>query len=194
MRCHRPRALGCARLAAYRRCSPDPERSGRTNAGGPSGPNRRNALGQRQHRKASLTTSGWAAKTGPACTAGRSTRIAGLRTAEGCRAYRRSGRKASAPLSRERPNEPTESLRPMWQLTSIACRLPRPGCSRFGNAASWWVTEAGEQGDEADEALGGAAVRTARNARRAGAASCPRGEHGRGHRFAAYRQCSADVR
>ena len=74
-----------------------------------------------------------------------------------------SGRKASAPLSRERPNEPTESLRPMWQLTSIACRLPRPGCSRFGNAASWWVTEAGEQGDEADEALGGAAARTARN-------------------------------
>ena len=152
-----------------------------------------NVMGQRQHRKASLTTSGWAGKIGPACTAERSTRIAGLRTAEGCRAYRRSGGKALAAHSPERPSGPTESLEPMWQLASIACRLPRPGCSRFGNAASWWVTEAGEQGDEADEALGGAAVRTARNARRAGAASCPRGEHGCGHRFAAYRQCSVDT-
>ena len=62
-----------------------------------------NALGQRQHRKASLTTAGWAGKIGPACTAERSTRVAGLRTAEGYRAYRRSGRKGLAAHSPERP-------------------------------------------------------------------------------------------
>ena len=68
----------------------------------------------------------------------------------------------------------------------------RTGAEWENAAWEWRRAGAVEQGDEADEALGGAVVRTARNARRAGAASCPRGEHGRGHRFAAYRQCWAD--
>ena len=75
-------------------------------------------------------------------------------------------------------------------------RCPRLACARSGvgcAATGCSAERAVEQGDEADEALGGAVVRTARNARRAGAASCPRGEHGRGHRFAAYRQCSVDT-
>src|SRR5512140_1336923 len=51
---------------------------------------------------------------------------------------------------------------------------------------------AAEQADEADEALGG--TRLATNDRPGGgAASCPRGQNRRGHRFAAYPRCSVDL-
>jgi hypothetical protein len=50
---------------------------------------------------------------------------------------------------------------------------------------------AAQQADEADEALGG--TRLAIDVRPdGGAASCPRWQNGRGHRFAAYPRCWAD--
>src|SRR5512140_1270002 len=50
-----------------------------------------------------------------------------------------------------------------------------------------------EQADEADEAFGG--TRLANDDRPdGGAASCPRGQNRRGHRFAAYPRCSTDAR
>ena len=54
------------------------------------------------------------------------------------------------------------------------------------------MRSAAEQGDEADEAFGGTNPRAASGAAAGGAASCPRGGYGRGHRFAAYPRCWAD--
>jgi hypothetical protein len=51
---------------------------------------------------------------------------------------------------------------------------------------------AAQQADEADEALGGTRL-AIQDRLDGGAASCPRGQNGRGHRFAAYPRCSADV-
>jgi hypothetical protein len=53
--------------------------------------------------------------------------------------------------------------------------------------------EAGEQGDEADEAFGGARVRTASMACVKAPPNARADATGRGHRFAAYPRCSADL-
>ncbi len=50
-----------------------------------------------------------------------------------------------------------------------------------------------EQGDEADEAFGGTVVRMASAARPEVPPHARAGSDGRGHRFAAYRRCSAGV-
>jgi predicted kinase len=49
-----------------------------------------------------------------------------------------------------------------------------------------------QQADEADEALGGTRLATD-DRPDGGAASCPRGQNGRGHRFAAYPRCWVDA-
>ena len=84
-------------------------------------------------------------------------------------------------------------------LGVLTNRLRADPASSGGTRRDGLVTSGGEsvrayraveQADEADEALGGTAIDDRPDG---GAASCPRGQNGRGHRFAAYPRCSADT-